>query len=302
LRKKELGPARHENMKTSKFIFRKIQKLSPLYIPFTAFYALIANVSPLLNVFLTKFLVDSLLANKEIKEILFYVMLIVASNGFIAILSAFVNNKRQDIEELLLNNLDIDICANVQNVKYELLEDPEIHNLKSRAFKPIKNQGVITTHLESITNLIKGAVLLFSMITVVLIVDVRILLLIIPLLFITVMLRKKIDNVEYECENDLALIDRRYEYYDKLIHHMEFGKDIRLYNMSPYILDKVQKDNDETLAKGFGRMYRLFGRYQSLSDVINHLLLVGIYLFWAYKVIRADIGIGDYAMLIAATI
>lgn len=58
------------------------------------------------------------------------------------------------------------------------------------------------------------------MITVVLIVDVRILLLIIPLLFITVMLRKKIDNVEYECENDLALIDRRYEYYDKLIHHM----------------------------------------------------------------------------------
>ena len=44
------------------------------------------------------------------------------------------------------------------------------------------------------------------------------------------------------------------------------GKDVRIYNMPPYILSKVDEFNEKSL-KGFGKLFGMQGKYEGLSNI-----------------------------------
>lgn len=282
------------------FMIKKILKIVPFYIPLLFVSALLAAISPLINIIMPKFIIDNLLTEKKIYKIVVYVLIIITGNGIAAFVNSVLTLAVNKMNMRLVNSIEEEIAISTMNMKYEKLEDPDLHRLKQRAFQTIKNQGAIDQLLNSMSGLIKAFVMTIGLMSIIIIIDIKLILILVVLIALISITKRLQAQVEYKCENDMAIIDRRYSYYDDLICDMTIGKEVRLYNMEPYIMKKVKKDNDITLIKYFGNMYRLFGRYQGICDCLNHLKTAIIYGFATYKVITNMIEIGSYVMFVSA--
>lgn len=290
-----------ENLAVAWYMLGKTVRLSPFYLPLLLFSALISSAGTLVLVFLQKWLVDGLMGEMEVRRLLLLAAACVTATGGFRVLHSLVGLAVKRKRRLLITRLDGQVNEVIMHMEYGQLEDPETYRFRRRAVQPIKNQGVIDQLLDSMAGMFEAAGILLNLGSVMLLVDIRVVFLLLPILVLNGYFQKKTGDVEYLCENDMAVIDRRYEYYDRLTGDMELGKEVRLYGMAPYIMSKIRADNNLTLVKYFGKMYSLFGKYQGASGMLGCIQTVVTYAFWSMRVLSGAVGIGSYAMMLSAT-
>lgn len=290
-----------ENFAVAWYMLGKTVRLSPFYLPLLIFSALISSAGTLVLVFLQKWLVDGLMGEMEARRLLLSAAACVTATGGFRVLHSLIGLAVKRKRRLLITRLDGQVNEVIMHMEYGQLEDPETYRFRRRAVQPIKNQGVIDQLLDSMAGMLEAAGIFLNLGSVMLLVDIRVVFLLLPILILNGCFQKKTGDVEYLCENDMAVIDRRYEYYDRLTGDMELGKEVRLYGMAPYIMGKIRSDNNITLVKYFGKMYTLFGKYQGASGMLGCIQTVVTYAFWSMRVLSGAIGIGSYAMMLSAT-
>ena len=289
--KKELAVAWH--------FLRLTRTIQPSYLPLAIIASLFKALTPFLNIIAPKFILDELMGLQRVDRLIVLVSLVVIGNAAFNLVNRFFETRMDIANVALINGFDLHLGKHIMRMDFENLEDPEILNQKEQALYPMHNQGVMQRMISSSLSLMQTSLTLLGLVAIVSTLNVLLIALIIVILLANAMIMKKSQATLFRFFQGLAPLNRRFEYYIKLITDFSFAKDVRIFNMAPLILNKVDDFSDKNL-NGFCKTFNMIGRYSGISTANLQLQMVLVYAYMVRQVFKSVIGIGDFMLYIAA--
>lgn len=273
--------------------------MSKHYVPILIISSILKAFTPFINIVMPKYIIDELLGKQRINVFLILVASTVIINGVLSIINSYFDTIKKIKYVEITNGFDLLIGEKIMDMDFEKIEDPKILNLKEKALFPIHNQGVIYSMIECIVNVLTQLITMVGLIAIISTLNVIVLFLIGAVVVINLILFKKSQSAEFKFNNELIPINRKWSYYVGLSFDFSSGKDLRLYNIPPLIMDKLKTFNAES-NNIFSKLFILIGKINGLSDINVQIQLILVYSYMTYKVLKKAIGIGDFTMYINA--
>jgi ABC-type multidrug transport system fused ATPase/permease subunit len=274
-------------------------KISKAYIPILLVSSIFKAITPFINIIMPKFIIDELLGQQRIDRFIFLVAIIVISNGVMNLVNRWLDTVVDIKNTERVNGFELHLGKKIMEMDFEKIEDPQVLDLKDRALFPIRNQGVLWRMIESVVNAVSQIITIIGLVAVISTLNIFIILLIIAIVLLNSFIYKKSQEVQYKFYQELTPLNRKFMYYAETTMDFAMGKDIRLYNISPLIMDKIE-DYNKTSLQGFGKLFGVMGKYEGLNAVNVQIQMVAVYAYMTYKVLKKHIGIGDFTMYISA--
>ena len=245
---------------TDYFIVKKIFDLEPKLPVVIGIQALADAVMPFVSVILLKEIIDALAGRQPVSRLGLYLGILLGAGAAAVLVKRWIGGRVLQRNLSFSDRLERYLTTLSVDGRYDLSDSDEYLKMMDRAYRPIKNQGALTGYMNSAAALIKSMVMILSMTAIIASSNVVLVALIVALAAVLRILQKRKLKVELKYEEELTVIDRRYEYYDKLICDMSFGKEVRLYGMYDYIMGKIRTDNQKTLGHTFALLYNGYGK------------------------------------------
>lgn len=287
---------------TDYYMFEKIKSMEPGLFVFMLIKTILGISMPLLSVLFLRKIVDGLLEGTALSVLLSYVAVLLLAGILTALLNRYAGGKADEHNLSFSDKIETYLSSLCMDVDYEMLDKAEYLKSSDKAYRPLRNQGALIGYTQSIAGLFQALVLALSVGGVIASCNMLVLLVIICAAWGIQMLQKRKLKIDLKYEDMMAVIDRRYEYYDKIICDMSFGKEVRLYGMYDYLMGKIRADNKRTLGGTFTRLYRAYGRVDGLCGLIKHLEQVIICGLLAWSALNGRISVGEYAAAMAASV
>ncbi|WP_255993466.1 ABC transporter ATP-binding protein [Clostridium perfringens] len=275
--------------------------ISKTYIPTLFFSSIFAAAVPFLNIIMPKYIIDELLGARRIKVLIMLVLLTVLGNGVLNLINRVLEKKCNIKNEEVVAGFDLLIGKKVMDLDFENIEDPEILNLKERALFPIRNQGAIWQLTYNISKGLTEIFKVIGLIGLILTLDWIIIALIILIVLLSSFMYKKSQRLQHKFFDSLIPLNREFGYYINTINDFSAGKDIRLYNVAPLFVKKLDDFNINS-TKAFIKMFSKSGKYEGFNEIVLQFQMVIVYGYIAYRVLINSIGIGDFTMYTNAAI
>jgi ABC-type multidrug transport system fused ATPase/permease subunit len=288
-----------KDLETTLYFLKLAHRISKSYIPILLLSSIFKAVTPFINIILPKFIIEELLGPQRIDRFLLLVSIIVIGNGALNLINKGLDTIVDIKNSEVMNGFDLLIGKKIMDMDFEKVEDPEILNLKEKALFPIHNQGVLWRMISSIVNALSQIITLIALAIVISTLNVLIILLIIGIVLLNSFIYKKSQETQYKFYNELIPLNRKFGYYANTTTDFSMGKDIRLYNISPLIMDKIEEYNKTSL-HNFGKLFGIMGKYEGLNSINVQIQMVAVYGYMTYRVVKNTIGIGDFTMYISA--
>ena len=196
---------------------------------------------------------------QRVDRLIVLVSLVVIGNAAFNLVNRFFETRMDIANVALINGFDLHLGKHIMRMDFENLEDPEILNQKEQALYPMHNQGVMQRMISSSLSLMQTSLTLLGLVAIVSTLNVLLIALIIVILLANAMIMKKSQTTLFRFFQGLAPLNRRFEYYIKLITDFSFAKDVRIFNMAPLILNKVDDFSDKNL-NGFCKTFNMIDR------------------------------------------
>lgn len=286
---------------TDRYLLRQVREMEPGYLGCILVMAAEGIVFPVLSVTLLQRIVDGLLERKNLSSILLYVGILLAAGLLSAVFTRYMRIRRGAHEVSFSDKMEARLSELSMKVRYELLDKEEYIRSSDRAYRPLRNQGALQGYAQSLSDLTQSILLALSISGVIISCNAIVLVIIIGAAVAIRALNQHKLKIDLRYEDMMATIDRRYEYYDKLICDMSFGKEVRLYDMQDYLMGKIHSDNQATLGGTFTAMYKDYGRIDGTSSMIKHMERVIICALLVYSVLKGNLSIGGFTAALAAS-
>lgn len=256
-------------------------------------------LQPFLNLIGSKFLIDELIAERDIGNIALYTICIVGGNlVFNLILACTKESIAQDYINDFQKYFDAKLGLKIMKMDFEKTENKEMLDQVEKAKNGMSfYSGGIGSITESLATICTSIITLVG--------TVGILLYYVPLLFIIIIitmlinsfLNKKVNKIKISYFDDFSKLNRAFSYILNRLSHFEFGKDIRLYAADKMMLSKADECNMST-AKLCEKQSNETLKYTQLSNAFLTLQDGFCYLFLGFLAIYKYITIGTFTMLI----
>jgi ABC-type multidrug transport system fused ATPase/permease subunit len=274
-------------------------QISKSYIPLMIISAIFQSASPFLAIIVPKYIIDELMGNQRISRFVAYVAIIAIGNGILNIINKLLTTKVQLANSKLIIGFELHMGNHIMNMDFENLEDPSILDMKEKAIFPINNQGVLWRMVDCLIAMVRITITLLGLGVIISILNPIIIILIIAIVLLNGVISKKAQKVEYDMSRALIPLNRKFGYYADLMTDFSIAKDVRIYNMAPYIGKKINKYCDDSykfLSKSMGKS----GKYMGFNSITLALEMLFIYGYLSYKLLSKSISVGDFSMYIAA--
>ena len=288
-----------KNFRIAIHFLKLASKMSKTYIPLLYGTAILKALAPFLNIIMPRFIIDELMGEKRIRLLILYVTITIVGNGLFSLLVKFLDTRVEIANFALVNSFELHMGKHIMSMDYENLEDPEILDRKEKAIFPINNQGVLWRMFGSMINLLQSAITIIGLIVIVATLNVYLLWIIVLIMLINASLLKKEQNLIFEMNQRLIPLNRKIGYYITLISDFTFAKDVRIYNMKPYIMKKVDAYSIKSLQQ-FSEYFPKYGKADGISAINVQLQMLVVYAYMAWQVLKGILGIGEFTMYIAA--
>lgn len=301
------------------FLFVKIAfKISPSYFVLLLAGSLLSSAQIVANVILPKFLVDELveLTSKNVifagyvfrfediftifSKVFFFGALIVLAN----LIFAFINQTYKRLLDVKTSYVDKmfpgEMAKKIMAVSYQYLEDPYYLDLKERALFAQTNQSALRNLINSFALIIQESITIIALVTIMVTLSVYLLIALLITIGLILLIRIYFKNYQVNFMRSLIPINRRYGYYMSLGYHFPYAKDIRLYDASDLILERVKTYN-HSIMTSFRQSYHKLGLMGGLIRVINVLQSTIIYLYIAFRTLGIwgeKISLGSFTMYV----
>ena len=280
-------------------------RLSPSYILLLIVDAILSTARIMVNIILPKFLIDELLGSKDYNQLLLFGSLIVISNVFFGLCENFMKRtmtiKKIDMSEKMSKAM----AEKIMNVKFSYLENPYYLDLKERAVFAINNQSALENTIASLAGIIKNISTILGLITILFTLSWVLVLFLILTIGLSLWAYSYFMNYQQNFFQSLIPINRKYGYYVGLCFQDKLHKDIRLYDMSPMLTQRVADYNLEIMRE-FSVFTKKQGKFSGLNGVINDLQAAIAYGYVGLRVISnklgPTIGIGSFTMYVSTAI
>lgn len=288
-----------KDFSVAKHFLRLAHNISNRYIPLLVVSSIFKAIAPFVNIIMPKFIIDELMGQKRIEQFVLYVAIIILGNGLFELINRFFDTKVDVANMALINGFELYMGKHIMNMDFESIEDPEVLDLKEKALFPINNQGAMWRMISGIITLVQTTITIFGLVALVATLNIIIILVIIGIVLLNAFIFKKSQENQFKFHQELIPLNRKFGYYARLTSDFSMAKDIRLYNMAPYILGKVGEYNRESL-DGFSKLFGIQGKYNGLSNINVQIQMIIVYSYMVYKVLMSAISIGDFTMYVTA--
>lgn len=256
-------------------------------------YALSAYIMPILS----KIIIDSVIAEKSVKFLIVSIIIMLVVQVLISDVSEYIFfqswwriiRARYSFEPLRLNQ--------ILSIRYDKLEKQETLNLAQKAAAATENNSNgIESFLRNLQAfLTSGFQLVIAMFLIVSLNPIVVLLMLIFAYIgyrITGNARKKDKELMWDI---LPQYERGRDYYKNISKDFSYGKDIRLFNMQKFILNKEKREAKmvHQIMKKSNNRWIKYSTINYFYFLMNEIVM---YAWLVYAVLQGQIGIGDFSL------
>lgn len=287
------------DLKIVLYVYKLAHRLCKSYLPLVISSSFVTAVQPLINMMMLKFIIDELTGAQRIPYFIGLVGIAMSANFILNVLQNILKTWVAIKDNDLMNGFDLMIGEKVMSLDFEMVEDPEILDLKERALFPVHNQGVFQSVIEQAMTLVSQVITMIGLIAILTTLNPLLIIFLFVMAAITTLINKKTQKVMYDLYQLLIPVNRKFGYYAKVTTDFSYGKDIRLYEMDKLLIDRIAEYNETSLSV-FTKLYVVLGRYLGYNELVLQLQMVLVYVYMAYKVVTKSIGFGDFTMYASA--
>ncbi len=255
-------------------------------------FTIVTAILPFIDVFVPKFLVDELLGANRVNQ------LIVILAGYF-IVSSVLNYAYSYLESeyfprfmVIVFKFGELINEKCMKMDFRYTEDAKILNdietAKRAAFASLEV-------LQKLFTLVGSAIAFVGYVTIVSTLNVWILLYLLLNVAIIFYLTNKVKKYEYSRKDDISEIGRKGNYIFDTMYNFAYGKDIRIYNLSNWLVDKFQKFKTDEVKIHSDIKYRYFK--VAIFELAFLFIREGVvYAYLLYHVLSGALTIGNFLM------
>ena len=273
-------------------------KFNKKYVGYLFCRQLIMSIITLLSLVLPKLIIDSLFVKKNMEETIYYVVafvLIVSLLSFIKnILSNYILVHRMQV----FKKFQIYLGDMVMNADYLRLEDEKYLNLKEKAFKYLYGNGSGFAHiLEDAFNILGYIITMFGMATIVSRLNSNLVYVMVIIVFINTISENYVKKKNIQLNLQRASHERRSSYFSNLFSDFRYGKDIRTYNISKWLIKKYDSQLEQ-MQIIYNKMAKNNIKLVGIQSVTSFLQQTFMYFNLIFSALKGLITIGDFTMFI----
>jgi len=288
------------NLKTIQYFIKETNKISKKYIPMLILTSAIRAINPFIIVIMPKFIIDELLGKQRINNLIILVTLTIMLNFIFSFINRFLDRIVEIQNEKIVVKFQDNIGKKVMEIKFENLEDPTILKKKEEALFAINSQQAISQVIFTLTNLINNFIMIIGYISIISMLNILIVFLILTVVIVNSFLYNKMQEIQYKSNMEVVEVNRHFSYYASLCLDFSYAKDIRLFNMKQFLMDKIVNSNSELhrkVKKTIEKTSKLSG-LNSINIEVQNLIT---YLYLTYMAVYRNIGVGNFTMYFSAT-
>ncbi|MCI8331202.1 MAG: ABC transporter ATP-binding protein [Clostridiales bacterium] len=230
-----------------KFMLQFIGKHNKLWLFLTALNTVLHAVSPLMNMILPKYIIDAIFEEKSFYEGMYWAAILVGSNLLVQYMSGVLGYMLAKQKNKLFCAFNTYIAELVMDMDYKELENPETLDMKEKAMRSAFSGGrgfcgSVEVFFGIMTSVIVfiGAALKMTELNPLLV------LVILAVVVLNTLFNSKINKDNYKLDQEKAPIERKNGYVFNLISDFTIGKEVRIYGLKDYIINKYKETASES--------------------------------------------------------
>ncbi|MCL1989811.1 MAG: ABC transporter ATP-binding protein/permease [Defluviitaleaceae bacterium] len=282
-------------------ILKKSYKLRPSIILLSIIDSILQVLLLLFYVLFPPFLLSRVLEGVRFNLIIWNIIIGMSLLLIIRLISNYLNYKLE-IDRAIINELFIkNIYTELMTVSFVNTEDPDFIDLKEKALFPFETQTILTEIFTYIPKIFKYLFLSITIIAIVFSQSLVLLLFMIMIQVVSFIVNNYVTKKENFAKKSMAELNKEYVYYFKLFQDTNIAKDVRVYGIQNYLLNRVSSvfSNFVSIIKKIYQSVEIRGLTIKMSTSLI-ILIVSIYL--AFNISRGLINISQFLIIFSACV
>lgn len=282
------------------FLLKYVWKFEKKYVLYSLLNQIVLGVITIITLIFPKILLDELLGPQRPEYCFLWIAILIGCGTLGKIICNFCVGRCFVLKGSVYTKFQVYLTERLSKCDFACLEDPSFLDIKEKAQKFLYANGQgFAVVLDSVFNIIGKILVFLSIITVLLTLNIWIVLFFIVLVLINTKYEGKTRKRYVSWDLEKAPIERRGNYLSNLVEDFTFGKEIRIFGISNWIVEKVRFHFNE--ANQFYKMQvKEMNKAEYFSSVVNGILEGVAYIVFTMGVIYKKIGIGDFSMYVSA--
>lgn len=284
-------------IKTTKYMLSLVWNRDRLYVFFNCILGLLNSIFFVPLIIMPGLIINELTGAKNISVLLLYVsttIIIPVLNDSINIIFNKIIQKRG---LKIVKDLEVDFYRHISKLDYELLENPNIHNMQNRSQVTLSYGALrVVDHMKS---LISGVVNLIAIFSIIMTLNVFMIVLIIIIVYVNSLVTKWLNKKKYLFEKDFSKRNRQEFVVTSTFTDIFYAKEMRLYNSSNFFIKKFielkELFNEQTLDNQKNDYKARLG-YSAITFVQQ----VFLYAYLIYSILNRGLSVGSMTIYISA--
>ncbi|HAS72677.1 MAG TPA: ABC transporter ATP-binding protein, partial [Clostridiales bacterium UBA8960] len=289
----------NSNRTVLSYFVKLVSRLTPKYMPTLLIQSLCKSLKPIVFIIGPKLIVDELMHLQRVETLVMLIMAIAFSSFALNAIEKILKYRTDLLTEQFNNAFERHISQKTIEIDFENIEDPEILNLKERALFAVRNHGLMFVMVEALSKVVNESFLIVGLSAIIWMFSPWVLLLLIGVVIINSFIFKKVQKYYYLESTQTVGSNRAFVYYINQSSDLEIAKDLRLYDMTGMVIEKMNRFNLK-IYKLYLKIYGSISRLNGLVSVNVQIQTVIIYFFLAVRTMRGIVTIGNFMMYAGA--
>lgn len=284
------------------FLLKEIFKVCWYRVVFSILQRILKKFATafLIQIFLFKYIIDSIETNKSFNEIVY-----VVTGVIIVVLLCFVfiewyNNICVPLTDIILKkHFKVKIYEKAYKVDLACYDDANFYSQYTKTVNDIEE--LVNNTLNGFTEIFAQIAALIGLFAIFLVLDPFLVIIsIIPVIF-SYLLNVTRNKYNFARYNDSIPIKRQEDYIGKVFYEKQYAKELRLTNVSSLIFNKYNRLLLEyrILYKKYGVKGWLLGIWENIN--VFGIVTYGSYIYLIYQIVLTkNLSIGDFAAMFNA--
>lgn len=254
-------------------LLKLVGKIAPEYYLLIFINALVGGGGICVNLWASRILIDQIADSHRIFSGIELVLFITASSALTKLIDNAVNYAVNIKTPLIRERMKEAMSDKSMRTSYYRLEDSEYNDLKERAMFAINEQGALYNIVFNIADICRHIAILMSIIGIVL--GFSKLFVIILLLSVGLMFSLYSRYLRYQKKfyDNLALVNRREEFYKNIIFDKKYGLDYRVHKIKN-LLEERYCSFLEKCCKLMDDFYTIKGKYLASFEIADNIIKI----------------------------
>ncbi len=270
-------------------------KLEKSYIVFLLLNQVVLYLMILYNLIVPKFIIDELFNSRDYTKAVYIIALTIGFNFICNLGTNYCKYFAEKSRDRMYTKYNIAMSKEMLKVEYEMLENPDFHNLRMNAMKCMTAEFGFAGIIVVITNLIGKVILVLSLSFVISFLNFWVLLIFLCLIILNVKINSNIKKSNINLDFEMTPTQRKSDYFKEITSSIDYSKEIRINVLQSWFLEKYE--NIINQLKGFKEKKNKNLYLNSTTNTfIEFLENAVLYAILIYETLFRGLSQGDFVM------